>query len=331
MSSYSVRHAEIADKEDIVIFMNTYWGSSHPLINNPVFLNYYFCSNGKLQFCLAEDENGIAALCGYILANCSNVPDIWVSIWCARKDARGAGITLMGKMKELTDCHVIACNNIRENTMAFYTFLGYTALRLPHYYRLADKNNYSVAKVANKNILPLNGSVSLVEILDNTILEKVFANTANIYPEKDIWYIKRRYFDYPMQNRQKYRIFGVQGASGNKYSELLVLRATIVNGVTVLRIVDFIGCPAVFCELGNAIATIMEEENAEYTDFYCYGIDKDILTKAGFTERLRDDENVIPNYLDPPLYENTEYFFFTDTTENFTMFKADGDQDRPNI
>ena len=33
----------------------------------------------------------------------------------------------------------------------------------------------------------------------------------------------------------------------------------------------------------------------------------------------------------PPLYENTDYYFFTSALANFTMFKADGDQDKPNL
>ena len=57
----------------------------------------------------------------------------------------------------------------------------------------------------------------------------------------------------------------------------------------------------------------------------------DKVRAAGFAERAPDDANTIPNYLTPPLYENTEYYFFTSDPAHFTLFKADGDQDRPNI
>ena len=49
------------------------------------------------------------------------------------------------------------------------------------------------------------------------------------------------------------------------------------------------------------------------------------------TPRLEGDGSVIPNYLTPPLLENTEYYYFTNKPENFVLFKADGDQDRPNL
>ena len=52
---------------------------------------------------------------------------------------------------------------------------------------------------------------------------------------------------------------------------------------------------------------------------------------AGFTERVEGDGCIIPNYLTPPVHENTEYYYFTNKPESFVLFKADGDQDRPNL
>ena len=48
-------------------------------------------------------------------------------------------------------------------------------------------------------------------------------------------------------------------------------------------------------------------------------------------EREPGDGVVIPNYLTPPLLENTEYYYFTNEPEHFVIFRADGDQDRPNL
>ena len=55
------------------------------------------------------------------------------------------------------------------------------------------------------------------------------------------------------------------------------------------------------------------------------------LLAAGFTERVEGDGCIIPNYLTPPVHENTEYYYFTNKPESFVLFKADGDQDRPNL
>ena len=99
----------------------------------------------------------------------------------------------------------------------------------------------------------------------------------------------------------------------------------------VVRLVDFIGEDSVLPRLGAALDAILNREGAEYMDCYNAGIPADVWLAAGFTERVEGDGCIIPNYLTPPLHENTEYYYFTNKPENFVMFKADGDQDRPNL
>ena len=95
--------------------------------------------------------------------------------------------------------------------------------------------------------------------------------------------------------------------------------------------VGYTGVPEAFSRLGAAVSRLMADCGAEYADCYCWGIPAQTMAEAGFCARTEDDLNIIPNYLTPPLCENTEYYFFTSEPAAFTMFKADGDQDRPNI
>ena len=321
MSALTFRHANAADKAAIVSFMDANWGATSPLIACADFFDYYYRNGDCLQFAFAEENGAPVALAGYILASKSETPDIWVSIWCAVKGKNGAGLELMAALPSLTGARHIACNNIRPKTMPFYTFLGYTAARLPHFYRLADKAFYTVARVADKKILPAQGNAVLTRIADAEMLAKNWTADPTLRPCKDLWYVARRYFAYP---RQTYDVW-------QNENNLLVTRTVDVNGTKILRIVDFIGKPQAFASLGNAIDRLMRENDTEYADCYCYGIAPEIFAEAGFCERFENDANIIPNYLDPPLYENTEYYFFTDDADGFTMFKADGDQDRPNI
>lgn len=135
----------------VAAFLDAHWGEKHPLVHLPDFFDFYyrpFGPDGSLQFAFAEQDGAPVAIVGYIRANALETPDIWVSIWCAVKGHNGSGLELMAALPGLTNARVMACNNIRPRTMAFYTFLGYTAERLPHYYRLADKASYAVARVA---------------------------------------------------------------------------------------------------------------------------------------------------------------------------------------
>ena len=321
MSALTFRHAMLADKPVIVDFMNANWGTASPLIAYDDFFDHYYRTPDTLQFAFAEEDGVPVALAGYIRANTSDAPDIWVSIWCAVKGKNGAGLELMAALPALSGARAMACNNIRPKTMPFYTFLGYTAARLPHFYRLADKTAYAVARVAEKIILPAHGDAVLTRIGDAASLAQSWTPDKSLRPYKDLWYVTRRYFAYP---RQTYDVWQSE-------NNLLITRTVGVNGTKILRIVDFVGKPQAFACLGSAIDRMMRENDIEYADCYCYGIPCEIFAVAGFCERTENDVNINPNYLNPPLYENTEYYFFTDEPTDFTMFKADGDQDRPNL
>ena len=148
-------------------------------------------------------------------------------------------------------------------------------------------------------------------------------------PRKDVWYMRRRYFHYP---HFQYDVWAA--CENNKLLAYVVTRtvsAKETGCAAVVRLVDFIGEDSVLPRLGAALDAILNHEGAEYMDCYNAGIPADIWLAAGFTERVEGDGCIIPNYLTPPLHENTEYYYFTNKPENFVMFKADGDQDRPNL
>lgn len=86
-------------------------------------------------------------------------------------------------------------------------------------------------------------------------------------------------------------------------------RTVPVNGTNVLRVVDYVGEPGQFWLLGRAIDGLLRGAEAEYAECYCAGVAPEVMEKAGFCAAGPKDEAVIPNYLTPPLYENTEYYY----------------------
>ena len=322
--SNNIRRIPLAEKQLILDFLNEHWGSKHPLVNHEVLFNYYFLDGEMTNFYVLEDGDGVAAICGYI--NCSSEEncDIWISIWCAKKGKNGLGLALMGAMKELTGANVMACNNIRANTMPFYTFLGYHPDKMNHYYRLADKAEYIMA-VVNEKVIPASEKISgvwLEEMKDIAQVEATFAIPAQCRPHKDYWYINKRYFEYP---HYEYKVYAVH--SGDGVPALVVFRVNESDEGYVLRLVDYIGAKEDVRLLSGFVDELMAEFDCEYCDMYSWGVDGE---DAGFVLRVAD-ENIIPNYLNTLLQKNIDYYFFTSNTENFMMFKADGDQDRMNL
>ncbi len=347
----------------MIDFINANFDMQLPLVNDNAFFNHYYCGK-RLQFAMAEQDGTLVAVAGYILANESDAPDLWVSVWVALQGAMGAGLELMNALPSLTNARTVACNNIRENTCPFYRFLGWTAERLPHFYRLSkaasegDFQLYQPATVENPatadctntatppakaiaqlpiacaNALPLQRVPDAAAL---TALGLPVGNAAQT-PAKDLPYLQRRYFEYPYQS---YDVWAVQ--EGDVLLAYCVTRTVqayfegehFAQGtqptIPVLRVVDFIGAAEVLPRVGGALDALMQAEDAEYTDCYCAGIAPEFFAAAGFTERPENSAEVVPNYLTSVLQRNTEYFYFTNRPEGFTLFKADGDQDRPVI
>ncbi len=339
--SVTFRLAEYAERQKIIDFINTNFDWKLPLVNRPEWFEYYYCG-ARLQFALAERDGRLLAAAGYILANGSAAPDLWVSVWVAVRGENGVGLELMNALPGLVGARVVACNNIRANTCPFYRFLGWQAGRLPHYYRLAPRASaadYRLAQPAvpagadaaqyRPEILPAGGDLTLDRVSGTVRLEALGLPPTPHTPRKDMGYLMRRYFSFP---HLSYNVWSVH--ADGRLAAYLVTR-TVMSGeqadLPVLRIVDFIGEDSILPRIGGAIDALLQQTGAEYADCYCAGIPAEIFAAAGFAERREGDGTVIPNYLTPPLRENTEYYYFVNQPEGFVLFKADGDQDRPNL
>lgn len=324
MTNETIRRIPLFDKQLVVKFLNEHWGSAHPLVNNDVLFNYYYVDGDWTNFYVLEDEDGIASVCGYIKASQQEHSDIWISIWCAKKGKNGLGLTLMGEMQKLTGAKVMACNNIRKATMPFYTFLSYYPGQLSHYYRLRNLPEYRIA-VAEEKVIPpcvINPQTALKEFSSFEEVQAEFKIPHGLKPAKDYWYINKRYFNYP---HYSYRLFGLY--QNGDCLALVIFRINESEEGKVLRLVDFIGKPCDFSLLNGYIDRLLEDNACEYCDMYCFGVNGEA---AGFVKR-NGDEVIIPNYLDPLWQKNIDYYFFTTDCDGFTMFKADGDQDRKNL
>ena len=306
-------------------FINANFDWKLPLVNLPEYFNFYYRSGEALQFALALDGSDLVAAAGYIRANNSESPDIWVSVWVAKKGMNGVGLELMAALPELVGASVMACNNIRPKTMAFYRFLGWHAERMGHFYRL-NEGPHHLAKIVDDTVLPVGGDLQLQTVKGPEELAQLGMPPVMQAPKKDIWYINRRYFDFPHLSYQVYT--ALENGSPLCY---LVCRVVDSGIGKVLRIVDFIGSVQLLPRLGLAIHSLICQAGAEYAECYCAGVAAEIMAAAGFCERKEGDKNILPNYLTPPLFENTDYYYFTNCPEIFVMFKADGDQDRPNL
>ena len=114
---------------------------------------------------------------------------------------------------------------------------------------------------------------------------------------------------------------------------LCILRKISFNNSNVLRFVDYIGSNENFIHLNNFLMFLITKCNAEYLDFYSYGIPEKNILKAGFINRYRTAGLIVPNYFEPFEMKNVDLNFAFKFSNKYTkvrLFKADSDQDRPN-
>lgn len=330
MSELVCRLARRGEEHDIVDFINEHFDMRLPLVNRPEFFRHYYAGReGVPQFAVAEQDGRYLSVAGYIRANAASRPDIWVSVWVAAKGHNGVGLELMDALPGLVGADVVACNNIRPNTCTFYQFLGWQAERMRHYYRLGRADAPALIHAPDAVNPAVQPDLKLELVEDAAALIPLGMPQTPHIPRKDSWYLRRRYFRFPHFH------YNVWAARDNGRLLAYAVTRTVTAGETgcvpVVRLVDYIGADEVLPRIGAALDEILQNAGAEYMDCYNVGIAPEIWRAAGFLERREEDGVIIPNYLTPPLRENTEYYYFTNKPEQFVMFKADGDQDRPNL
>ena len=323
------RLARPGEDAAIAAFVNDHFDMRLPLITRPEMYRYYYAgADGAPRFAVAEEDGRFVAVAGYIPASRAPGADIWVSIWAAAKGRNGVGLALMEALPRLTGARVVACNNIRPRTMAFYRFLGWEAGRLRHYYRLNPDTAPALCQNA-QTAPPAGGDAVLARVEDAAALTALGLPPAPHTPRKDLAYLIHRYFENPWFS---YDVWAARaGGELLGYAVTRTVPVTDTGCVPVVRLVDFIGADDALPRIGKALDGILRAAGAEYMDCYNTGIAPEVFCAAGFCERREGDGAVVSNYLAPPLRENTEYYYFTSAPESFVMFKADGDQDRPNL
>ncbi|MDO4189566.1 MAG: hypothetical protein Q4D29_11315 [Lachnospiraceae bacterium] len=330
---YEFRYATIDDVDAIMKFIHDYWSENHILANDKDFFMYEFCNGNRVGYFLAIDKETKEIAAGWAIYYYTEtfIPsesDVSSGMLYAKPNSKVPflGVELMRRKFETLNsrAHVSPGVNMKTAGPLVKKWIKNDVSRLSHFYRLNDIDEYKIAKIQNKCIQEINEEipqtdlteVKTVEELYNIYNDKMFKNRR---PYKDRWYIEKRYFNHPIY---KYKVL--------VSSEQIVIvgREVEVNESVVFRIVDILGDVSKFCMLGKAIQKLIDDNNYEYVDLYELAMNPDDIIAAGFTERIIDDENTIPNYFEPYCCKNIEIYAHRSDIDTL-CFKGDGDQDRP--
>ncbi len=331
------RMATIDDVELIMRFIYTYWSENHILALDKEFFLYEFAHENRINYFLAfhKKSQELEAIVGFYQYSKEMIPyqtDYSGSIWKVRDccDIPMLGVELLRRLLQAIQPRVYVGNGSNPITAVPLQkkILGDIAGKHKHYYRLSDRNTYNIAVVNHKKILPIISDIQYPFIKYNTISEMYKNFNEEKFklrkPYKDFWYINKRYFNHPIYS---YKLLGIQKETIT--DTVLVCRSIEQNNSKVLRIVDILGDCEQIAYIGSALQKLLEEEEYEYIDIYERGISSDILEAAGLLERTEEDQNIIPNYFEPFVQKNVDIYYHIKYDDVY-IFKADGDQDRPN-
>ncbi|MEA5050592.1 MAG: hypothetical protein VB021_03865 [Oscillospiraceae bacterium] len=327
---YTIERLTEAELPAFRDFCAVNWGERHPLIHDAAMFDYYFRRGGQINFLrAADDTGGILSVAGFLCANSLPQPDVWLSYILTKKGAPlNLGFHMLETLRAVTDCRSFGVNNIRPKTRGLYEFLGYRTGRMEHWYRLnPEKTAYALCRAPHREIPAVRADGVTLTRLDKRGLDDfAFEDYAELRPYKDRGYVERRFFDNPWI---RYDVCAA-AADGGIFA-LAVFRELESGGHRVLRLVDFIGAREDLGRLGGAVDRRMRERCADFADVYAYGLNPAIPAAAGFVLRAENDENIIPDYLTPPLFENVDFWAVGESAQDYVLFRADGDQDRPNL
>lgn len=346
---YQIGLCPETDVADLQAFIHAHWKPNHILARHRGLLDWqhYNPCQRCYNFAIARHQatNAIHGIAGFIPTNHFDpaipVCDLWMAVWRVPEGIRlppGLGIALYEYVIDLLKPRTQISMGIRKGVMPFYRHYRFNIHLMNHYYivnpaftdfhvvgNFDDRYHANVAlSDAHKELREYD--LTDVAALSAACAEPICAN--DVAPVKSLTFLANRYGRHPIYNYHGYGIVEQERVLG-----VLVLRVLNQAGHSVVRIVDYVGPIEALNGTAYAFAQLLEQYQAEYLDWYNFGIDDELMTSLGFLKRASDSPVVIPNYFEPfePRNVNLDMAYLGDQALKYIMHRGDSDQDRPNF
>ncbi len=338
---FKFRLATVQDIDAIMAFLKNEWSESHILANDKAFFQWQY---GNDQFgdtntinvvLMLDKEEQIVGINGfisyaaegqgrYVSSAITKVkPDLEIPL---------CGVELIKRFKQLVPANAYYSSGTNSKTMIPIgeRVFHYTTGIMQQFYILNDQmDTYKIVHIEHKVPMDYEHTKMVLELLTDIADAEGrfdFSKKVKFQGYKSKEFINKRYFQHPIY---KYCIYGVKEEEGEAFSALLIGREIEVHQRKVLRLVDFIGDISNLAKLGTALHQLMYKNQYEYMDLMAGTLSVELMSQSGFVLRELEDTNIIPTYFEPFVQENIN-IWYQKSDPDIVIFKADGDQDRPN-
>lgn len=342
---------EYKESNDIQNFIDVHWAPSHVLAKNKLLFDWQYLDQNTSTYNFSLVLNPI---CGQLLGILGFIPtyhfdtdlreerDFWGSIWKVSSDVKqfiskdgeymGLGTALLDFLITTKKLRSFGAIGINKRVARLYKHLGFFVGTLNHFYMVnQEKKQFNILDCYNgifneANTIKKECKVSIIKTKEELSINW----DKKILPLKSASYFINRYIKHPFYSYTIIRI-----TNKNCETCILVYRIVKANQSHAVRIVDFAGNPAALIGASYVFQEILRKHDAEYLDFYNYGLPENVLTDAGFLLRTLDSSVIVPNYFEPFERRNINMMFaykiFSEQPYTYMICKGDADQDRPNF
>lgn len=337
---YNIKFCDLNEIEELVEFIELYWKEDHIFVKNRELLDWQHLDieNNRYNFVIArsKEDNLIHAILGFVPTSQFDKEikslKIWPCIWKIKDNikVKGLGVSLYYYLKEHLKIETMEMLGISEVALGIYKKWGFKTGKISQYYIINDKytiynlitnipDSYSATeKTINVNFQITEAEKGIFDTIETGIFEDKY---------KSKKYYINRYFNHPVYKYDCYIIY-----VDKKVSSILFTRDCYAKGSKCIRIVDYLGDKNTISILYDFFKNLIYKKNAEYIDFVLVGWEDELLLKSGFLNRDHS-EVIIPNYFEPFELKNIylDYAHKSIDKVKIEFYKADADQDRPNV
>ena len=287
--------------------------------------------------------NSLDAFLGFITldqydSTLARYNDLWLVTWKRRSEVAvpGLGKALEVYLKEQLNPR--SCGAFGISTVALHVFkqLNYKIGLLNHFYLVNRKKhefqllgNFDGKYDTDPSSISAEKKFVRYDKTSFTELSKklTYVPPGNQAPVKSLLFFYNRYLAHPVYNYHMYAIENKELTVA-----VMVVRLAAHQSARALKLIDYFGNPEALAGSLNSFQQLLQHYDAEYLEFYNYGLNPEILAAAGFLKREAGDPVIVPNYFEPFKQKNVDLDFAYQAGENlnYIFFKGDTDQDRPN-
>ncbi len=315
-------------------YLDTYWQKDHVLVQSKELFNWQYISNGYINWVIARNNNTneIDGAMGFLPTyhydkELTCEMEFWGALWSTNENAGpGLGMALMKYVWKRYNPTSYGALGISEIAKRIYKMLNqkmgylnqyyYLNKRLPEYTIAQVKQRHGSDAVCNKNF-----SIHELHTLEGVELDHIYR------PRKTIAYLINRYQKHPIY---KYRFLGIYDR--DELICIWIIRKPFVKESSCLRIIDIYGDLSKVDNLETQLDQLLRSEDSEYIDCLNFGIEESQFKSIGFRILDPEGEDIIPNYFEPFVKENIQIeFSIKSFSEDYVIFKGDGDLDRPSV